>query len=294
MDSEIDFDAVTKSFGDTKVFDDASFRLEPGLTFLVGRNGAGKSTLVRLATGLERPNAGHVSIFGEPTHSISLRTKRRFGVQLQNDAFVKGVRVREYVDLYEKMYALERNSPAPAWALDTQRAVEMLGIAPLMRSYAYTMSGGQKKRVSLLLAIIGNKELIVLDEPTAGIDADVKESILRVIRLLREAGVNLLVSSHDLREFFDIADNVVVVERGLRFSGSKLAFMERYGYTHKVSVPYPLADVQLQRLEHDDGIAYFGRSVAELSTYFSNELIVPTTTVDLYQIATLRAESENL
>ncbi|AJM77532.1 ATP-binding cassette domain-containing protein [Rathayibacter toxicus] len=287
MAQEIIFESVTKRFGDTTVFSGNNFELKDGLTFLVGRNGAGKSTFARLATGIERPTSGTVTLFGDPTHSISLRTKHRLGVQLQNDAFLKGVRVGEYISLYEKIFAAgETATLTTQESVSTAEIIDMLDIEPLLRSYAYALSGGQKKRISLLLAIIGKKQLLILDEPTAGIDVDVKDKIMRVIRHVKSCGVNLVVSSHDLTEFFDIADNVLVVERGIRFHGTKATCEEKYGFNYKVTLTSPRDSVALPSVRHEDGTSYYAYSADELATIFPDCLVEPTATKDLYQLAT--------
>ncbi|MDQ1123093.1 ATP-binding cassette domain-containing protein [Microbacterium trichothecenolyticum] len=288
MSSSLIFRQVTKRFGDTTVFEGDSFELRPGLSFLVGRNGAGKSTLVRLATGIERPTAGQVLIFSDPTHLIKQETKRRFGLQLQNDAFLKSVRVGEYIELYKRLYLSGGASPT----IDLHEIADVLDIGPLMRSYAYALSGGQKKRVSLFLTIIGRKELLVLDEPTAGIDVDVKDKIMRVIRLLQGQNVDLLVSSHDLSEFFEIADNVLVVDGGIRFNGTKTAFRERFGYPYKTVVPTAAAGVGLPSVEHEDGVSYFARTTELLGEAFPGNSILPTTPKDFYQLATRATHGE--
>lgn len=282
MSSNLSFDHVTKRFGSTTVFHDDSFELRSGLTFLVGRNGAGKSSLIRLATGIERPNSGKIRIFSNPTHSITQGTKRRFGVQLQNDAFLKSVRVYEYIDLYKRLYLIDGGIPS----VDLDEVADVLEISSIAQSYAYALSGGQKKRVSLFLTIIGRKELLILDEPTAGIDVDVKDKIMRVIRLLQRQKVDLLVSSHDLSEFFEVADNVLVIDDGIRFDGTKMEFLAKYGYTYKIIMPTHVSDARLPWVEHEDGVSYFADSVYVLDEEFPGQSIALTTPKDFYHLAT--------
>ncbi|PPI70261.1 hypothetical protein C5E12_09440 [Rathayibacter rathayi] len=289
LSGSISFRRVTQRFGATTVFQDDSFELSSGLTFLVGRNGAGKSTLIRLATGLQRPDAGEIRIFSDRTRSITQETKRRFGLQLQNDAFLKSVRVREYVDLYRTMYLTRTSAPT----VDLTEVADLLDIASIAGAYAAALSGGQKKRLSLFLAIIGRKELLILDEPTAGIDIDVTDRIMRVIRLLQRQNVDLLVSSHDLSEFFEIADNVLVVDHGIQFDGSRAEFLATYGYTHKVIVPTRSPQVGLPWVQHEDGISYFAFSGEELREFFPDQPLVATTAKDLYQLAT-RADDRRM
>ena len=118
----------------------------------------------------------------------------------------------------------------------------ILAIDSLMDRYAYTLSGGEKKKVSLYLSILGNKKLIILDEPTAGIDVQIKDKIVFVITYLRECGVDILVSSHDLEEFYTIADNILMLDLGIVYDGAKVGFEKKYGYGYRVCTEKKVED----------------------------------------------------
>lgn len=151
--NQIIFYGVTKKYGDTDILLEQDFSLKDGLTFLVGKNGAGKTTLIRLSTGLEAVTAGRIDLFGRPVTQIDKDIKRRLGLQLQNDSFLRNVRVGEYIRLYEALYEgeggakkqenLESNADK---GVNTVKIREILEIDHLFKRYAYTLSGGEKKK----------------------------------------------------------------------------------------------------------------------------------------------------
>lgn len=292
--NQIIFYGVTKKYGDTDILLEQDFSLKDGLTFLVGKNGAGKTTLIRLSTGLEAVTAGRIDLFGRPVTQIDKDIKRRLGLQLQNDSFLRNVRVGEYIRLYEALYegeggakkqeSLESNADK---GVNTVKIREILEIDHLFKRYAYTLSGGEKKKVSLYLTLIGNRELIILDEPTAGIDVEVKDRIVSVIIYLRECGVNLLISSHDLEEFYGIADNILMLDRGFVFDGTKEIFQRKYNYPYKVCTERNIQDSGVLEGDLFEKKYLYGRDIETLLKYFDRNKIEQTTAKDLYQIALL-------
>lgn len=161
--NEICFRNVTKMFGKKKIIKNENFSLKDGITFLVGKNGAGKTTFIKMATGLEAVDEGKVMLFEQPVQKLKNAQKLKLGIQLQNEAFLRSVKVKEYIGLYSALYNKGSES-----SINLENDIkEILSIDELLNQYAYTLSGGEKKRLSLFLAIIGHKELIILDEPTA-------------------------------------------------------------------------------------------------------------------------------
>lgn len=290
--NQIIFYGVTKKYGDTDILLEQDFSLKDGLTFLVGKNGAGKTTLIRLSTGLEAVTAGKIDLFGKPVIQIDKSIKRRLGLQLQNDSFLRNVKVGEYIRLYEALYEggakkqenLESNADR---SVNTVKIREILEIDHLLKRYAYTLSGGEKKKVSLYLTLIGNRELIILDEPTAGIDVEVKDRIVSVIIYLKECGINLLISSHDLEEFYSIADNILMLDRGFVFDGTKEIFQRKYNYPYKVCTERDIQDNGVLEGDLFEKKYLYGQNIETLLKYFDRNEIEQTTAKDLYQIALL-------
>lgn len=287
MSSKIEFHDVTKAYQQTVIFQHQDYRMRPGLTFLVGKNGAGKTTLIRLAMGLEAANSGQVLLFGAPAEKANRAVKRKVGLQLQNEAFMRCVRAGEYIQLYEALYGSELREGTPRLG----KVWEMLEIEPLIRRYAYTLSGGEKKRLSLYLTIVGNKELIILDEPTAGIDVEVKDRIVSVIMYLRSCGCDVMVSSHDLEEFYTVCDNVLMLNQGVVFDGLKKDFEAVYDYRYRVEAEESVGDdPRLVEGKLFERRYLYSRERETLLEYFPDRSIEKTTAKDLYQIALLDHE----
>lgn len=287
MSNEIIFDAVTKTYGKKVIFNKDSFSLLDGITFLVGKNGAGKSTMIKIATGIEPVNDGAVRLFGNPASKITIQSKEKVGLQMQNDAFLRGIKVREYIALYSRIYNVRPNA-----AYSTETVYDLLNIEPLANSYAYALSGGEKKRLSLMLSVIGDKKLIVLDEPTAGIDVEVKEKIMSVIEYLRDSKINLLVSSHDLDEFFPIANNILMVNHSIIFAGTKQSFLNKYDCYYKVTTSKIIDNKAVLRSRISREKTLYSKDKPLLLKYFKEDEIKSATSKDLYQLAQLEGAKE--
>lgn len=221
---------LVKSYQSNSIFKGESISFYNGTTLLAGPNGAGKSTLIKLILGLIPANSGEIRLFGRDISKtgLNLQGKKKVGLQLQNDSFLKAVKVSEYIELYQRLYGItsERYS--------IEKIRDILSIDQLLERYAFNLSGGEKKKVSLFLALIGDKDLIILDEPTAGIDVEVKVKIIEVLNYLRSKGINIIVSSHDLEDFFENSDHLLLINRGKIFEGDEIDFLKKFKNVFKV------------------------------------------------------------
>lgn len=221
---------LVKSYQSNSIFKGESISFYNGTTLLAGPNGAGKSTLIKLILGLISANSGEIRLFGRDISKtgLNLQEKKRVGLQLQNDSFLKAVKVSEYIELYQRLYGItsERYS--------IEKIRDILSIDQLLGRYAFNLSGGEKKKVSLFLALIGDKDLIILDEPTAGIDVEVKVKIIEVLNYLCSKGINIIVSSHDLEDFFENSDHLLLINRGKIFEGDEIDFLKKFKNVFKV------------------------------------------------------------
>ncbi|MFI6346512.1 ABC transporter ATP-binding protein [Streptomyces sp. NPDC050560] len=198
------FEGVTKSFGQVRAVDGLSLRLNPGETVaLLGPNGAGKSTALDLLLGLRNPDAGTVRLFGtEPREAI---THGRVGAMLQSGGLMDGVSVAELVKLACSLHP----RPYPVEAVLTRA-----GIAQIADRKVDKLSGGQEQRVRFALATAGDSDLIVLDEPTTGMDVTARQAFWSTMREQAEQGRTVLFATHYLEEADAIADRVLVLHRG--------------------------------------------------------------------------------
>lgn len=229
---------LVKSYQSDSIFKGDSITFYNGITLLAGPNGAGKSTLIKLILGLISANSGVIKLFGRDISKtgLNLQEKKSVGLQLQNDSFLKSVKVTEYIELYQNLYG----STSERYSIERIR--DILSIDQLLGRYAFNLSGGEKKKVSLFLALIGDKDLVILDEPTAGIDVEVKVKIIEVLNYLRSKGVNIIVSSHDLEDFFENSDHLLLINRGKIFEGDEVDFLKNFKNIFKIEYSDALSD----------------------------------------------------
>ena len=196
--------SVTKTYGQTTALDNFSFRLAPGeVVTLLGPNGAGKTTAVRLLLGLIAPNAGSVRVLGRDPRDADART--RTGAMLQVARVPEVLRVRELIDLFRSYY------PQPLPPKEVLQTARLEGLEDRLFG---KLSGGLKQRVLFGLAICGNPDLVVLDEPTTGMDIESRRALWDEIRTLSVAGKTVLLTTHYLEEADMLATRVVVINRG--------------------------------------------------------------------------------
>ena len=195
---------VTKSFGPVVALDDFSFSIAPGeVVALLGPNGAGKTTAVRLLLGLAKPGSGVARVFGGDPRQPAART--RSGAMLQVARVPETLRVREHIELFSSYY------PKPMPLDDVLDAAGLRGLGD--RLYG-KLSGGQKQRVLFALAICGDPELLILDEPTAGLDVEARRGLWEQIRRFVRRGRSVLLTTHQLAEADALSNRIVVIDRG--------------------------------------------------------------------------------
>ena len=202
----VDVRDLVVRYGDRVAVDGVTFSVRPGeVVALLGPNGAGKTTTVETVEGFRRPAAGTVRVLGLDPVADHAAVVGRLGVMLQGGGVYPGLRVGEAVRLFASYY--ER--PADPGAL-----LERLGLASLERSTWRTLSGGEQQRLSLALALVGRPSVALLDEPTAGVDPAGRQVVRSEIRSLRESGVAVLLTTHELEDAERLADRVVIVDGG--------------------------------------------------------------------------------
>src|ERR1051325_5919665 len=195
---------VTKSFGPVVALDDFSFPIGPGgAVALLGPNGAGKPTAVRLLLGLAKPSGGAARVFGGDPRNPAARTKS--GAMLQVARVPETLRVREHIELFSSYY------PKPMPMDDILDAAGLRGLGDRMYG---KLSGGQKQRVLFALAICGDPELLILDEPTAGLDVEARRALWEQIRGFVRRGRSVLLTTHYLAEADALCNRIVVIDRG--------------------------------------------------------------------------------
>jgi len=199
---------VTRRFGDVTALDDVSLDIRSGqIVGLLGPNGAGKSTLLSLVQGLRRATSGTVELFGGSPQVAANR--RLLGCTPQATALPDTLRVGEVIDFVGAHFA-----PSTGLRDRTAEIAEEFGLTDLVRRQTGALSGGQKRRLSVALAFVGRPQLVLLDEPTTGLDVDARRTLWDAIRRQHDAGATVVITSHYLEEIEALAERVVVIDGG--------------------------------------------------------------------------------
>ncbi len=204
MTALVAVDHVTRRYGDVVALDDVSLTVGPGeLVGLLGPNGAGKSTLLSLVSGLRRPDAGTVRLAGRDPRDPAARV--RLGTTPQETGLPGTLRVGEVVDLVAGHY------PDP---MSRGEVLERFGLTDLARRQTGGLSGGQRRRLAVALSLVGRPQVVLLDEPTTGLDVEARHVLWQALRDYQADGATVLVTSHYLEEIEALARRVVVIGSG--------------------------------------------------------------------------------
>lgn len=218
--SAVEVRGVTRRFGDVVALDDVSLEVGRGeLVGLLGPNGAGKSTLLSLVSGQRRPDAGVVRLHGRDPRDPRARTV--LGLTPQETGLPATLRVREVVDFVAGHYL----DPVP-----TDELLEQFGLADLGRRQTGSLSGGQKRRLAVAMSLVGRPGVVLLDEPTTGLDVSGRTALWDAIREYHARGGTVLLTSHYLEEVQALAERVVVIDHGTVLADDSLsAILSRVG-----------------------------------------------------------------
>ncbi|WP_408923757.1 ABC transporter ATP-binding protein [Corynebacterium marquesiae] len=199
-------DNVVKKYGSTTAVNGLSLSVAAGEIFcLLGPNGAGKSTTIEMSEGFIHPTSGTIDVLGLDPSSAPDKVREKVGIMLQGGGSYSGIRVLEMLELSASYSA---HPLSPHWLLET------LGLEGVARTPYRRLSGGQQQRLSLALAIIGRPELVFLDEPTAGMDAQSRLAVWDLVRALRHDGVTIVLTTHLMDEAESLADRVAIMDHG--------------------------------------------------------------------------------
>jgi len=236
----IEAHALCKRYGVATVVDDVALRVAPGSCWgLLGPNGAGKTTLLRMLLGKTPPTSGRLRVLGLPIPAAAATARARIGVVAQQDGLDVDFTVAENLRVYGSYFALSRRT------LDRRidALLEFAALAGRAAAPVATLSGGMQRRLALARALINEPALLVLDEPTTGLDPQARQLIWQRLRSLRERGMTLILTSHYMEEAERLCSQVTIMDHG-RFldAGAPNELIRRHIESQVVEVRGPALD----------------------------------------------------
>lgn len=247
----IEVEALTVRYGSLCAVNNVSFSVLEGEIFgIIGPNGAGKTSTVECVVGLRRASGGRVSVLGLDPWRERGKLYGAIGVQLQDTAYQDRIRVGEVCDLFASLY---RNPVSPEELLET------MGLIDRKNSFVAKLSGGQKQKLSIVLALIPAPRMVFLDELTTGLDPHARRQMWDLLLRLRERGLSIVLVSHHMDEVEAICDRVAIMDRGRMLSvGPVEEVVSGFGLQTEISFRSSLT--QLEAIEKLTGVVSVGRS----------------------------------
>ena len=194
---------LVKTFGRLTAVNDVSFKIKQGSCFgLLGPNGAGKTTTIELMEGIKTPDSGTILYQGEP---LGRRFRNEAGIMFQNTALQEFVTVREMLVQFSRFYPL---------TADIDDLVERYALADFLHQDTRKISGGQKQRLLLAIAMINRPEILFLDEPTTGLDPQSRRNLWEQVRQIKAEGATILLTTHYMEEAYELCDEIAIMDHG--------------------------------------------------------------------------------
>ena len=206
MASAVIVNDLKKYYGPVKAVDGISFEVKEGSIFgILGPNGAGKTTSIETIVGLNKKDSGYISIMGYDNEKELDKIKKIIGVQLQSPTLFPRLTVKETLDLFASFYSTPRKSG---------EVLELLELTEKSSTRVHKLSGGQRHRLAVGLAIVSNGDILFLDEPTTGLDPQSRRKLWEVIVNLKKEGKTILLSTHYMDEAEELCDELIIIDRG--------------------------------------------------------------------------------
>jgi ABC-2 type transport system ATP-binding protein len=237
-------EGLRKRYGDLEALQGITFEIKAGEVFgLLGPNGAGKTTTIEILEGLRQRDGGMVTVCGMDPGREQTALKQRIGAQLQATVLPDKIRVQEALALFASFY---RESAS------LEILLEQFGLVEKRRTFFENLSGGQKQRLAMALALVNNPELVLLDEPTVGLDAQLRRDIYALIERFREERRTILLTTHYIEEAERLCDRVAIIDHGQLIAlgtPRELVLQSGQGARIEVSLAKPASPERLKQLD---------------------------------------------
>ena len=220
-------DGLVRAYGDVRAVDGVSLRVDPGETFgLLGPNGAGKTTTILLIAGLLRPDAGTVHVAGIDTATDPIRAKSHLGLVPQELAIYPELSARDNLRFFGRLQGLGGSRLRTR----VEEVLELVGLEDRSKNPSKTFSGGMKRRLNIGIGLLHEPTLLILDEPTVGVDPQSRYAILESVAALTEAGMAVLYTTHYMEEAERLCDRIAIMDEGrVQAQGTRDELVELVG-----------------------------------------------------------------
>ena len=239
--------ALHKRYGEVVAVDGLDLEVRPGECFgLLGPNGAGKTTTIEICEGLLEPTSGDVEVLGRRWASEERELRQMLGIQLQETQLAEKLTVRETVRLFRSFYERGR---------EPEEVIALVQLEEKSRARVGSLSGGQKQRLALACALVGDPQLLFLDEPTTGLDPQARRQLWELIGELRAGGRTIVLTTHYMEEAERLCDRVAIVDHGRAIAlGTPRALVQSLGADHVVEFALGDAAFDAERLSRLEGV----------------------------------------
>jgi ABC-2 type transport system ATP-binding protein len=272
--SAVRFEEVWYRVGRRAILNGISLDIEQGnIAGILGPNGAGKSTLLSMIIGLRRPSQGNVTILGQrlPVQDVSLR--QRIGVVLQETALYDELTTFENLQFSASLY----NVSDPKWRVG--KVLELLGLSDRAGDVVKTLSGGMRRRIAIARSLLHSPELLVIDEPTLGVDVEARHTIWSYLRLLRSNGTTVIVATNYLDEALALCDTVAVLRKGeLLVSETPDELVSRAGYCLDIECKSRAMKRISSELSQVVGVLRIDKTAIGLSVFLAGDIVPDSVT----------------
>jgi ABC-2 type transport system ATP-binding protein len=249
---------ICKSYGNKQVLQDLSFAIRAGEVYgLLGPNGAGKTTMISILCGLIQAERGSVSL---NDHKISGATRSLIGIAPQENIFYRSLTCEENLHFFGQLYGLNNQ----VCKKQAQYCLELVGLSDRAKSIAETLSGGMQRRLSMAIALVHQPKLVVLDEPTTGLDIEARYELWELIRKLRGQDTAILLTTHMLEEAERLCQRIGIIKHGILLAEGTLEELRKYVPAKEIAIICtPKEDLAIARaIELGFNFRHYGRDLA--------------------------------